>query len=293
GVAGADGAPGTPGPVGPMGLIGPPGVPGVMGPQGIQGMVGPQGIQGEIGPQGESGSPGESGEQGDVGPTGPQGPQGEVGPAGPAGPEGEVGPQGPAGPAGLEGPAGADGATGPAGPEGPTGADGATGPTGPQGPEGPEGPAGSTSVVQAYRTGTTVPANAPRSAVNTWTVGADTLPGFNATTGTFTALEAGTYRIAFDGTAGPTSAVTISTGANTWFSLTLAQNGVDVVTRRFPVLDVNVALVLTLRAPIREASASAERYVTLAAGDVLQLDVTNQFGIPMNLDVGMSITRVS
>ncbi len=162
------------------------------------------------------------------------------------------------------------------------------------GPPGPQGASGSQDIMQTELATKTVNGNASRATIGDWAnPSVATLAGFDEATGQFTASEAGTYRVAYDATAGPTAAVSVSTGANTWFALTLAHNGTDLVERRFPVLDVNVALVLTLRTPLREASVSAERYITLAAGDVLALDVTNGFGIPMNLTASLSITKVS
>lgn len=273
GPQGAQGLDGAAGPIGPMGLVGPQGV------QGIPGLIGPQGIQGltgAIGPQGPQGDPGPQGVPGPVGPAGPQGEQGEQGDAGPTGPQGDPGAVGPQGP---------EGDAGPEGPEGPVGA---------VGPAGPTGPSGAQQVMQTEHAIQEIAANAARATLTTWDApSVETLSGFDEATGEFTAPSAGTYRVAYEATAGPQAAVSISTGASTWFSLTLTRNGSDLFERRFPVLDVNVALVLTLRTPLREASVSADRYVTMDAGDVLGLDVTNGFAIKMDLTAALSITKVS
>jgi hypothetical protein len=290
GLPGAVGSPGVKGDAGAAGATGAPGAAGVAGADGAEGPVGPMGIPGPpglvgpVGPTGQNGAPGPQGPPGEDGATGPQGPAGEDGPTGPQGPPGEDGATGPQGPTGEDGPTG---------PQGLPGDDGATGPQGPIGPEGPAGPAGEQDVLQAQRD-LTVTASSPSSPLTQWSLDVASLGGFDETTGVFTAAEAGTYRFAFDGTAGPTATANVSSAADTWFSLALIQNGAtQVVARRFPVLDVNVALVLALRVPIREASVAVERYVTLAAGDTVTLNVTNQFSIPMRLDVGLSVARVS
>lgn len=297
GAAGQDGAPGTAGAPGTNGAPGAAGAKGDAGTNGAPGAVGPAGA---AGPMGEAGAAGPMGLIGPIGLVGPVGPAGPIGPIGPTGEQGEQGPVGPMGPVGLQGPVGDDGATGPVGPQGPAGDDGATGPQGPAGddgatgPQGPAGPAGSSDVVQIQRTGT-VPGSSPRGVITGWTVGVDTLGGFDPVTGTFMAPETGTYRIAFDATGGPSSAVTVSSPANSWFSLTLERTEIatDVVRKRFPMQDVNIALVLTLRTPLREATVSAERYMHLAEGEWVQLDAENSLSQTMELDVAMSITRVS
>lgn len=281
GAAGAAGPQGAAGPAGEKGAAGAQGADGATGAQGPQGLIGPAGLLGPVGPQGPAGPIGPTGPQGAVGPQGPAGEDGEDGAVGPQGP---IGPIGPVGPQGVEGDVGPQGDVGPAGPQGPIG---------PAGPVGAQGPAGVQAVVQADYSATIGP-SASRSTIIGWSgPSVESLDGFDPDTGEFTAPQAGTYEISYDATAGPSSAVTISTGANTWFALTLDRNGVDLFERRFPVLDVNVALVLTLRAPLREASVSASRYVTLAAGDVVALDVTNGFSIPMVTNVSLSIARVS
>lgn len=262
--------------------------------------TGKKGARGARGARGAAGTAGAAGADGPVGPVGPQGSQGDRGPAGAAGPRGPEGNAGPQGPEGAQGPAGDDGGAGLRGPQGDPGPPGPEGPAGPagqdgaDGPQGPAGPSGAQQVIQTELAATTVNGHSPRATVAGWEPpSVETLAGFDPATGTFVAPEAGTYRVAYDATAGPTSAVSISVASGTHFSLSLERNGIALVERRFPVLDVNVALVLTLRAPLREASVSGERYVTLAAGDTLGLGITNDFSASMVLVGSLSVSKVS
>lgn len=261
-VSGENGAPGQPGAQGPAGSDGEqgpqgdPGVPGEVGPSGARGADGRPGSAGAPGGRGPSGSKGETGGKGAMGDPGrdgsdgSQGEQGERGKPGVDGVDGTTGPQGPAGP------------QGPVGPQGPAGADGA------QGPQGPAGADIRFTVLQGTKTmsgdgvidglSVTLASATPAAIVENNVV---TLP------------EAGTYRISYTVEHQTASAVSISVGSGVQPRYNLRLNGADIAgsASSLSMLDVNVALVLTLRVPLGIDTSTATSYVAAQPGDVLDL----------------------
>ncbi|MDR0225478.1 MAG: hypothetical protein LBI66_03570 [Burkholderiaceae bacterium] len=203
-----------------------------------------------------------------------------------------MGPTGPAGPAGATGATGATGTAGTAGPAGAAGPTGATGATGPEGQPGVAGPTGATGA-----TGSMPPdqgfsatvagsdlfsASAP---LGGWSAGTpfDASPNFNAITGTFTVPQNGVYRISGAIQFALSNAVNISLGAGVNPAVEMRRNGNAALTlARLPILNVNIALVLTLRAPLASATVPLDAEVRLDAGDTVSL-YYNASGFSQNL----------
>jgi hypothetical protein len=61
-----------------------------------------------------------------------------------------------------------------------------------------------------------------------------------------------------------------------------AATSTDLISGNFPILDVNVALILTLRCVLAEGDVSMSGVVTLAAGDTVVVNyVSDGFVIPV------------
>ncbi|WP_222622729.1 stalk domain-containing protein [Paenibacillus sp. PAMC21692] len=293
GDAGAAGATGPSGSTGPAGMAGPVGPAGPQGEQGLPGLIGPEGPQGLQGLQGDPGPAGEAGADGAVGPAGPQGEQGLPGLVGPQGTQGLVGPQGNPGPAGE---AGADGAVGPAGPQGEQGLPGLVGPQGPQGLAGPQGDPGPAGPAGANYTAEGFSASlVPTTVTNTqtlsgWNVASPFYAnlGFDPATGQFVVPATGRYAIKATVNYKTTAAVTISLGAgiDPYFAVQrVSPMESTLVSGVIPILNVNVALVLSLRAPLGSATVTLDGEVYLNAGDVLELKYFDD-GMTFPLDIG-------
>ncbi|GBG10718.1 hypothetical protein PAT3040_05471 [Paenibacillus agaridevorans] len=281
GDAGATGATGPSGSTGPAGPQGPQGDPGPAGAAGADGAVGPVGPQG---PQGERGIPGLDGDNGAVGPAGPQGPQGEQGIPGLDGDNGAVGPVGPQGP---QGPQGEQGIQGPAGP---AGANGAVGPAGPQGDPGPAGPAGANYTAEGFSASLVPTTVTNTQTLSGWNVASPFYAGtgFDPASGQFTVPATGRYAIKATVNYKTTAAVTISLGAgiDPYFAVQrVSPMESTLVSGVIPILNVNVALVLSLRAPLGSATVTLDGEVDLTAGDVLELKYFDD-GMTLPLDIG-------
>lgn len=187
------------------------------------------------------------------GPKGATGAQGEPGPVGPAGPQGEIGPQGPPGADGLEG------------------------------------------ALLASRNGLELDGSAEPEAFEEWSV----VPGvegsgFDPETGVFTAPESGTYLVAIGADGGPKAASTISVGGGVGpFELDIVKNGSTLDSRSFPMIDVNVALVLTLRTPLHDGAAQITEALPLEAGDQISFRIDpNNIANVSSFDADLFIGRL-
>ena len=319
GLQGPTGLTGSTGATGPTGVTGATGSQGVIGPTGSTGATGPQGATGSTGPQGIIGPTGATGAQGVIGPTGPTGAQGVTGPAGPTGATGAQGITGPAGPTGATGPqgvigptgpAGAQGITGPTGPTGATGAQGITGPTGPTGaqgvigPAGPTGPTGAQGVIgptgPTGATGPTVTSEGFSAFLSTASVSASSqLTGwsvaapyfnngnFNPATGNYTVPATGRYIIEATINYATTAVITIALGAGINPAFVVQRSSPTVtslITGLFPILNVNIALILSLRTILGSGTVTLAGEVQLNAGDIIGLYyVANGLTIGLNL----------
>ncbi len=80
----------------------------------------------------------------------------------------------------------------------------------------------------------------------------------------------GAYRLAASCNVGLSAAQTVSLGSNVDPSLDLKVNGTTVATSRVGILDVNIALVLTMRA-VAQGPVALDTVVDLTAGDIVTL----------------------
>ncbi|WP_169810124.1 collagen-like triple helix repeat-containing protein, partial [Paenibacillus antarcticus] len=224
--------------------------------------------------------------------TGEAGATGVTGEAGATGATGVTGATGEAGATGATGVTGVTGATGIAGATGATGevgATGATGVTGVAGATGATGPNVALTGFSAQRATTSVSAS---SQLGNWTVTNPyfTGTGFNTLTGDYTVPTTGRYElkavISFSTTA--TISVAIGAGVNPSFVIRRTSPTVtDLVSGLFPVLDVNIALLLNLRTILGDASVTLTADVILNAGDVIGLFYVSG-GLTIGLNIGGS-----
>ena len=313
GATGATGPQGATGSTGPQGVIGPTGLTGATGPQGNLGLTGatgatgPQGIigpTGATGPQGVIGPTGPAGAQGitgSTGPTGATGAQGVIGPTGPTGAQGVIGPTGPTGAQGVIGPAGPTGATGAqgvTGPTGPTGVQGITGPTGPTGatgaqgitgPTGPTGATGPTATSEGFSAFLSTASVSASSQLTGWSVAAPYFNSgnFNPATGNYTVPATGRYIIEATINYATTAVITIALGAGINPAFVVQRSSPTVtslITGLFPILNVNIALILSLRTILGSGTVTLAGEVQLNAGDIIGLYyVANGLTIGLNL----------
>ena len=286
GSAGPTGPTGATGSTGPQGVIGPTGLTGATGPQGNLGLTG---ATGATGPQGIIGPTGATGPQGVIGPTGPAGAQGITGPTGPTGAtgaQGVIGPTGPTGAQGVIGPAGPTGAQGITGPTGPTGATGQQGITGPTGPTGATGPTATSEGFSAFLSTASVSAS---SQLTGWSVAAPYFNSgnFNPATGNYTVPATGRYIIEATINYATTAVITIALGAGINPAFVVQRSSPTVtslITGLFPILNVNIALILSLRTILGSGTVTLAGEVQLNAGDIIGLYyVANGLTIGLNL----------
>lgn len=200
------------------------------------------------------------------GPTGPMGPEGLIGPTGPQGVQGiqglpgEIGLMGPTGPTGLIGPTGSTGATGITGPTGPTGASSITAYGGRNN--------SSTQLVFFTAVGTYVPVNLntplPSSGVDT------------ATANTLLVEVPGIYEINYN--------VLISASRAVDIGIAVRNNGVVIpATRGAQTLALDSTTTISY-----DGRLSGSTFVTLAAGDRLDLAVQVLNTLPAGLDAAIN-----
>lgn len=112
--------------------------------------------------------------------------------------------------------------------------------------------------------------------------------GLNVVTGTYTVPETGVYRVSAVVNYSTTTAVSISLGAGVDPTINLRANGATTkLTGNFPLLNVNVVLVLTLRAILGSGTVVLSGDVPLTAGDVMDLYYEAD-GLSVNLNLGSS-----
>jgi len=289
GDTGATGATGATGDFGPTGVTGDTGPTGATGVTGATGDTGVTGATGGTGVTGATGDTGVTGATGDTGVTGATGDTGVTGATGNTGATGDTGVTGVMGDTGATGTTGATGPSGATGDTGNTGATGATGDTGATGPTGATGQGVSTEGFSAYIGSFPTAASIQFSS---WTVSNPYYdsPTFNETTGDYTVPLTGTYQILATVNYSTTAAVTISLGAGIYPSFVVRRTAptvTDLVTGGFPILDVNVALVLSLRTILAAATVPVSGTVQLNAGDVIGLFYASD-GLTIPLNIGGS-----
>lgn len=210
----------------------------------------------------------------------------------------EMGPTGPTGSIGVTG------ATGPTGLQGATGSIGITGPTGPRGATGITGPTGpniTNEGFSAYLPTFLVSAN---SQLTGWNI---TSPyfnsgNFNPTTGNYTVPETGRYSIQATINYSTTAAISISLGSDinpAFVVQRTSPTATNLIAGLLPLLNVNVALILTLRTILGNGTITLSGEVNLNSGDIIGLYYIAN-GLTINLNLGgassgtvWSVNRIS
>ncbi|GIN20985.1 hypothetical protein J1TS3_21190 [Siminovitchia fordii] len=152
---------------------------------------------------------------------------------------------------------------------------------------GPTGPNFAEIGFSAQRAPTTLSASGQ---LGNWTV---TSPyysgtGFNPTTGNYTIQQSGRYSIKAVISYTTTAAITATLGAGVNPSLIVRRTSpvqTDLISGLFPVLNVNVALVLTLRAVLGNGTVTLAGDVYLNAGDNIGLFYEAN-GLTIGLNIG-------
>lgn len=190
---------------------------------------------------------------------------------------------------------------GTAGPTGPAGAAGAVGPTGATGATGPTGPSVVSEGFSAYLPSLNVSAS---SQLAGWSVAAPyfTSASFNPVTGNYAVPATGRYIIQATINYSTSAVITVSLGSgiNPAFVVQRsAPTSANLITGLLPVLNVNVALVLSLRTILGSGAVALAGEVQLNAGDVIGLYyVANGLTVGLNLGgasngVVWSVNRIS
>ena len=115
--------------------------------------------------------------------------------------------------------------------------------------------------------------------------------GFDATSGEFTVPATGNYLISATINYKTTAPVTISQGAgvNPYFEVVrTSPSTASLLQAYLPVLDVNIALVLTLKSILGSAAVTIAGSVELTAGDIITLNY-NANGLTVPLNMGGSL----
>lgn len=184
---------------------------------------------------------------------------------------------------------GATGDTGAAGITGPTGATGATGETGATGATGATGPAFTTENFSAFLS--TVTLGESSQLVN-WSIASPYYgsPSFNPLTGTYTVPATGTYAIKATINYETNEAITVSLSPEITPAIEVQRitpTATNLIIGDFPVLNVNIALVLILRTILGAGTVTLAGDVQLNAGDTLGLFYVAN-GLTINLNLGGS-----
>lgn len=182
---------------------------------------------------------------------------------------------------------GATGATGATGLTGPTGATGATGETGATGATGATGPAFTTENFSAFLSTVTI---GESSQLVNWSTASPYYgsPSFNPLTGTYTVPATGTYAIKATINYETSEAITVSLGPEITPAIEVQRitpTATNLIIGDFPVLNVNIALVLILRAILGTGTVTLAGDVQLNAGDTLGLFYVAN-GLTINLNLG-------
>ncbi|TKI58220.1 hypothetical protein E8L90_24080 [Brevibacillus antibioticus] len=182
---------------------------------------------------------------------------------------------------------GATGDTGATGITGPTGATGATGETGATGATGATGPAFTTENFSAFLS--TVTLGESSQFVN-WSIASPYYgsPSFNPLTGTYTVPATGTYAIKATINYETSEAITSSLDPEITPAFEVQRitpTATKLIIGDFPVLNVNIALVLILRAILGAGTVTLAGDVQLNAGDTIGLFYVAN-GLTINLNLG-------
>ncbi len=216
---------------------------------------------------------------------------------GPKGDKGDRGSSGSRGPQGDKGEPGDQGQPGPIGPAGPQGEKGQPGPVGPAGPQGDQGPPGTSVTSEGFSASGTTTAISSSTKILGWEVYPPYYANsaFDPSTGKFTAPATGKYAIHATVNYKTNAPVSVSIGSNIDPVFLVKKNGnTDLIKGYMPILDVNIALVLTLRSVLSSATVTLAGDVELQAGDEVELYYEAD-GLTLNFDTDIvwSIHRLS
>lgn len=109
--------------------------------------------------------------------------------------------------------------------------------------------------------------------------------GLNTAAGTYTVPTTGTYRVSATVNYSTLAALSLSLGAGVNPKIAFRRNGTETLSGLFPILNVNVALVLTLRVILGSGTVVIAGDVPLNAGDVVDLQYVAN-GLTVNLNLG-------
>ncbi|MFI8712380.1 hypothetical protein [Brevibacillus brevis] len=190
---------------------------------------------------------------------------------------------------GVTGATGDTGAAGITGPTGATGATGETGETGATGATGATGPAFTTENFSAFLSTVTL---GESSQLVDWSTASPYYgsPSFNPLTGTYTVPATGTYAIKATINYETSEAITVSLGPEITPAIEVQRitpTATNLIIGDFPVLNVNIALVLILRTILGAGTVTLAGDVQLNAGDTLGLFYVAN-GLTINLNLGGS-----
>lgn len=191
--------------------------------------------------------------------------------------------------------------TGPTGGAGPTGS-AATGPTGRTftGPTGGQatGPTGRNSTSYSFSAMIPSLSVSSNTQLSTFTTASPfyTGTGLNASTGDYTVPVSGDYSFKISINYALTAALNVNLGAGVNPSIELRRTSPStsvLLSGTFPVLNVNIALLLTLRALLGSGQVNITGNVRLNAGDVVGLYyVASGLGVTVNLSGSSSTPGV-
>jgi hypothetical protein len=223
------------------------------------------------------------------GPPGPRGPRGLRGVRGPVGPQGEAGPAGPQGEQGIQGETGLTGPQGEQGLQGPQGEIGPVGPQGEPGPTGPQGEPGPAFAQEGFSASSSALGVSSTQQISQWSVNSPYYSNinFDALQGIYTVPSAGRYALFATFNYQTTAALSITLGSNVnpAFIMRRINDNTDLVSGLFPILNVNVVLILTLRAVLGSGTVTLAGDVELNAGDEIGLFYEAN-GLNISLNIG-------
>lgn len=116
---------------------------------------------------------------------------------------------------------------------------------------------------------------------------------FNATTGAFTVPVTGTYQITANISYQTLAAISVAIGAgvNPYFEVyRSAPTNASLLQSYLPILNVNIALVLTLRTILGNGTVPLSGTINLTAGDVINLRYVAS-GLTVGLNLGSTLTN--
>ncbi|KGK89021.1 hypothetical protein DP73_11605, partial [Desulfosporosinus sp. HMP52] len=167
---------------------------------------------------------------------------------------------------------------------------GATGVTGATGDAGATGATGSALSAEGFGAFLPAVSTAASTQLAGWTVTSPYYDSatFDEITGNYTVPATGTYAVEATVNYSTTAAITLSLGAGVTPAFVVRRTSpivTDLISGLFPVLNVNVALVLTLRTILGDGTVTLSGSVELTAGDVVGLFYEAN-GLTVPLDLG-------